>query len=70
MKKCKILAVMLSISMVMGQMGPMTVMASERNTGSEAVNAASSEDGWSDVPVEAPNAWDAEWDGCGRCLYL
>ena len=56
--------------MVMGQMGPMTVMASERNTGSEAVNAASSEDGWSDVPVESPNAWDAEWYGCGRCLYL
>lgn len=62
MKKCKILAVMLSISMVMGQMGPMTVMASERNTGSEAVNAASSEDGWSDAPVESPNAWDAEWN--------
>ena len=59
MKKCKILAVMLSVSMVMGQMGPMTVMASEQNAGSEAVHAASSEDGWLDV--ESANAWDAEW---------
>lgn len=70
MKKCKILAVMLSVSMVMGQMGPMTVMAAEQNTTSETVNAVSSENGWSDVPVESPNAWDAEWYGCGRCLYL
>ena len=61
MKKCKILAVMLSVSMVMGQMGPMTVMAAEQNTTSETVNAVSSENGWSDVPVESPNVWDAEW---------
>ena len=59
MKKCKILAVMLSISMAMGEMGPMTVMAAEQNTANETVSAASSEDGWLDV--EAANAWDAEW---------
>lgn len=59
MKKCKILAVMLSISMVMGQMGSMTVMAAEQNTTSETVNAVSSENGWFDV--ESADAWDAEW---------
>lgn len=42
----------------------------ERNTGSEAINAASSEDGWSDVPVESPNAWMRNGMGAeGACIY-
>ena len=59
MKKCKILALMLSISMAMGQMGPMTVMAAEQNASSEAMNTVAYEEGWLDV--ESANAWDAEW---------
>ena len=59
MKKCKILAVMLSVSMAMGQIAPMTVMAAEQNTTSEAVNAVSLENGWFDV--ESADTWDAEW---------
>ena len=59
MKKCKILAVMLSISMAMGQMGPMTVVAAEQNASGEAMNTVASEEGWLDV--ESENAWDAEW---------
>ena len=59
MKKCKILALMLSISMAMGQMGPMTVMAAEQNESSEAMNTVAYEEGWLDV--ESANAWDAEW---------
>ena len=59
MKKCKILALMLSISMAMGQMGPMTVMAAEQNASSEAMNTVAYEEGWLDV--ESANDWDAEW---------
>lgn len=59
MKKCKILAVMLSVSMAMGQIAPMTVMAAEQNTTSETVNAVSLENGWFDV--ESADTWDAEW---------
>lgn len=50
---------MLSVSMAMGQIAPMTVMAAEQNTTSETVNAVSSENGWFDV--ESADAWDAEW---------